>query len=357
MNIRQSFIIALLLALAQPAVSQISKTGYPDGRPVAKYRLNAIDAGVVLKHGDGPNQCDYLGARDVWVWKSGGTYFMHYDGAGANAWLACLATSKNLTNWTKLGPVLQLGKTGEDDSASASYGTTFFDGAQWQMFYLGTRRVTSAPNFIPSTPYVTMKAVGNSPTGPWNKQSAVMPFRCQPGTYFSDTASPGHIVRQGDEYLMFFSAAKRSGGKLQRTLGIARTKNLNANWVPDAQPIVPSAEQIENSSLYFESSNQTWFLFSNHIGMENKSEFTDAVWVYWTKDLNHWNPADKAVVLDGSNCRWSRKCIGLPSVVKVGNRLAIFYDAPGGNSNSHMKRDVGLAWLDLPLKVPATPNP
>ena len=23
---------------------------------------------------------------------------------------------------------------------------------------------------------------------------------------------------------------------------------------------------------------------------------------------------------DGRNCRWSRKCIGLPSVVKVGNR-------------------------------------
>ena len=81
-----------------------------DGRPSAKLRLDATDAGVVLRHGDGPNQCDYLGARDVWVWESGGTYFMHYDGAGTNGWLACLATSKDLTNWTKVGPVLQLGK-------------------------------------------------------------------------------------------------------------------------------------------------------------------------------------------------------------------------------------------------------
>jgi hypothetical protein len=68
--------------------------------------------------------------------------------------------------------------------------------------------------------------------------------------------------------------------------------------------------------------------------------------------LNRWNPDNKAVVLDGTNCRWSRKCIGLPSVVKVDKRLAIFHDAPGGNSNSHMKRDVGLAWLDLPLTTP-----
>jgi hypothetical protein len=68
--------------------------------------------------------------------------------------------------------------------------------------------------------------------------------------------------------------------------------------------------------------------------------------------LNKWNAADKAVVLDGRNCKWSRKCIGLPSVVKVGNRLAMLYDAPGGDSTSHMKRDIGLAWLDLPLSAP-----
>lgn len=75
---------------------------------------------------------------------------------------------------------------------------------------------------------------------------------------------------------------------------------------------MPLAEQIENSSLYFEPANQTWFLFTNHIG--------------------------------------------LPSVLKVGNRLAIIYDGPGGTSKSHMKRDVGLAWLELPLVPPAYPK-
>src|SRR6187402_3446520 len=67
---------------------------YEDGRPVAHYRLPAIDQGIVLRHGDGPGQCDYLGARDVWVWESGGLYYMHYDGAGPKGWLTCLATSK-----------------------------------------------------------------------------------------------------------------------------------------------------------------------------------------------------------------------------------------------------------------------
>ena len=75
--------------------------------------------------------------------------------------------------------------------------------------------------------------------------------------------------------------------------------------------------------------------------------------MYWSKDLNKWEANHKAVVLDGKNCTWSRKCIGMPSVVQIGKRLAIFYDAPGDDSKSHMGRDIGLAWLNLPLVSPA----
>ena len=249
------------------------------------------------------------------------------------------------------GPVLELGPPGADDSASASYGVTYFDGQIWHMFYMGTPHTTPAPDLIPAFPYLTMKATSPKPTGPWTKQPDVVPFRCTPDTFYDVTASPGHIVRCGDEYLMFFSAAASDSRGTHRTIGIARTKDLNGAWQIDHQPIVTPAEQIENSSLYFEPANQTWFLFTNHIGLED-FEYTDAVWVYWSKDLNKWNPANKAVVLDGKNCTWSTKCIGLPSVIKVQNKLAILYDAPGGNSKSHMRRDVGLAWLTLPLLPP-----
>jgi predicted GH43/DUF377 family glycosyl hydrolase len=335
------------LALAAAIVWAAESPQYPDGRPAARLRLAAKDQGVVLRHGDGPGQCDMLGARDVWVYESGGTYYMHYDGAGPKGWLACLATSTNLIHWTRKGPVLDFGKPGEDDSASASYGVTYFDGRVWHMFYLGTPNVSPAPDLVPSFPYLTLKARSLSPGGPWTKQKDVIPFRTRPGTYYQETASPGQVVRHGDEYLMFFSAS------MKRTLGIARTRDLDGPWTIDPTPIVPPEEQIENSSLYFEPTNRTWFLFSNHVGFEG-FEYTDAVWVYWTKDLNHWDASHKAVVLDGQNCTWSRKCVGLPSVMKVGSRLAILYDAPGGVSKSHMKRDIGLAWLELPLVPPGT---
>lgn len=342
----------ILLMLITSGVSVAQK--YIDSRPEANLRMDAKDYGIVLKYGDGPNNCDLLGARDVWVFKSKSTYYMHYDASGPKGWLSALAVSNDLVNWEKKGPILDFGKEGENDWKSASYGLTYLDRKQWHMFYLGTPNVSPAPDLVPMFPYLTLKAIGNSPTGPWIKQKEVIPYQTVPDTYYSITASPGQIIKQGNEYIQFFSATTKttSSAYVQRTLGIARTKNLNGAWEVDSQPILPITEQIENSTIYYQKSNKTWYLFTNHIGIEGDVEFTDAVWVYWSKDLNKWDPKNKAVVLDGTNCTWSSKCIGLPSVMKLGNKLALFYDAPGGESLSHMKRSIGLAWLDLPLKLP-----
>jgi predicted GH43/DUF377 family glycosyl hydrolase len=219
------------------------------------------------------------------------------------------------------------------------------------MFYLGTPNVTPAPNYVPMFPYQTLKARSHSPTGPWEKQYDAAPFTPQAGTYYSATASPGCIVKTKGKFLMFFSAS--TAAPIKRTLSIACARNLNGPWTVQAEPIVPPEEQVENSALYYEPKTKTWFLFTNHIGInDRKQEFTDAVWAYWSKDLNRWDAQNKAVVLDGRNCSWSKNCIGMPSVVKMGSHLAVFYDAPGGDSIDHMNRDIGLAWLDLPLTIP-----
>jgi len=190
--------ISFIVLMAFLATGSIFSQSYSDGRPVAKLRMEAKDDGIVLKYGDGPETCDYLGARDVWVFESGGTYYMHYDGAGIKGWLCCLATSKDLVNWTKKGAVLQLGKPNEPDSKSASYGTTYFDGKKWHMFYLGTPNVTPVPDLIPSFPYLNMKAESDSPSGPWRKRSDIVPFKPKEKTFYSSTSSPGFIVKQKD---------------------------------------------------------------------------------------------------------------------------------------------------------------
>ncbi len=329
---------------------ETATTPYIDGRPHATRRLEAVDHGIVLRHGD---LHDAGGARDVWVYAQDGRYFMHYDAASEHAWLCALATSDDGVTWTKRGTVLELGPLGAPDSASASYGTTFFDGSAWHMFYLGTPNV-SEPGKVPAFPYQTLKARAAMPDGVWTKQPEVMPIAAVPNTFYADTASPGAVVQHGDEYLMFFSAAVHRTDGIKRTLGLTRTHDLNAGWRVDAQPILPLGEQIENSSLHFEQSSKLWFLFTNHIGIDPQThqEYTDAIWVYWSHDLTRWNPEDKAIVLDSRNCAWSENIIGLPSVLRVGDRLALYYDGYSGADFWHMGRDIGLAWLSLPLVAP-----
>ncbi len=323
---------------------------YIDGRPHATLRLEAQDFGVVLRHGD---TVDQFNARDVWVFTDTQRFYMHYDAASEVGWLAALAISPDGLTWTKQGAVLELGAAGTPDSASTSYGTTFFDGTTWHMFYLGTPNV-GMPGKVPAFPYQTLKARAETADGTWHKQPSVIPVAAVPNTFYADTASPGMVVAHQGEYLIFFAAAVHQADGIKRTLGLARTKDLNSAWVVDTEPVFPITEQVENSSLYFEASSNTWFLFTNHIGIDpiSKAEYTDAIWVYWSQDLTKWNPENKAVVLDSSNCTWSKNIIGLPSVLKIGNRLAIYYDGYTGSDLWHMERDIGLAWLELPLVAP-----
>lgn len=281
-------------------------------------------------------------------------YYLFYDGAGNDGWKACLATSNDLITWTKKGPILELGKPGTNDAKCVASPWVIKHKGVWHMFYLGTPNTGPAPDRIPIFPYLTLKAESRSLKGPWVKRYDITPFSARPGTYYAETASPGYIIRSKDEFLQFFSAAFfDSAGTIKRTLSIARTRDLKGAWTVDDKPLVPPSEQIENSSLYYEEENKTWFLFTNHIGIDSAGhEYTDAIWVYWSKDLNHWRSSDKAIVLDGTNCTWAKGAIGMPSVIKKGNRLALFYDGFEGYSIGHMQRNIGLAWIDLPLKIP-----
>ncbi|WP_152362016.1 hypothetical protein [Microlunatus speluncae] len=322
---------------------------YSDGRPGCRRRMPVHDHGVVLRHGDG---WDGLGAREASVAVEDGVFHLFYDGAGPTGWLACLATGTDLMQWTKHGPVLDLGPPGADDSATASSPWVVRGDEGWHMFYVGSPNATPPPGRIPAFPYLTCTATADRLAGPWRKDPERKPFRPEPGTYYADTASPGAVIKDDGEFLQFFSASAGAERPL-RTLGLARTRELSAPWQIDPEPILPPAEQIENSSLYYEPANRTWFLFTNHVGIDDRgAEFTDAIWVYWSRDPRSWNPDDKAVVLDGSSCSWSSRCVGMPSVIAYGGRLALLYDAPGGDSIDHLRRDLGLAWLDLPLAVP-----
>ncbi len=349
------FVTLFVTLTCHPSVMLFAqKSVYADGRPSASKRIPCQDEGIVLRYGDGQDSCDVYGAREAVVYKDGDHYYLFYDGAGNDGWKSCLAISTDLRSWTKKGAILSLGAPDKNDSKSASSPWVIKAKDGWHMFYLGTPHTSPPPYRIPSFPYLTMKARAETISGPWIKDYNTTPFTAKPGTFYSVTASPGFIVKRGDEYLQFFSGAVQdSAWRVKRTLGIARTKDLNAAWTIDPKPIVPLEEQVENSSLYYEKKRGYWLLFTNHIGLDKKGEeYTDAIWVYWSKNLDKWDASHKAIVLDSLNCSWAKGAIGMPSVIQVGEKLALLYDAPGGSSTNHMHRNIGLAWLKLPIEIP-----
>lgn len=302
-----------------------------------------------MRHGGGPGGFDERGAREAIINRDEGLYYLFYDGASSKGWVVNLATSTDLEHWDKHGPLFEVGPRGTPDRFVVSP-WVIKEGEWWHMFYIG-----EDGGEFPEFPYLTFKARSRSLAGPWVKQPEVVPFTTKPDTYYSITASAGHIMRRGDEYLQYISTTTRRPEHpyVLRTLGLARTQDLNGPWTLDPEPILPIWEQVENTSLYYEPANGLWFLFTNHIGLEpGTEEYTDAIWVYWSPDPTRWDAANKAIVLDGETCSWSSRCIGMPTVIAVEGRLAVFYDAPGGDSISHWDRHIGLAWLDLPLRVP-----
>ena len=105
-TIYKRIIVAIVLLMVTGLnVSQ----AYEDGRPEAKFRMDAEDYGIVLHYGDGPGRCDILGARDIWVYEHDGTLYMHYDAAGPKGWRCSLATGTDGIDWKKHGPVLKFG--------------------------------------------------------------------------------------------------------------------------------------------------------------------------------------------------------------------------------------------------------
>lgn len=345
---------------------------YYDLRATAEKRLAAKDYGVILRRTPGGK--DGWGIRNPWLFKADGEFFMHYDAAGDDTvWSGFRAVSRDLVNWEKEGIYITAGNPGDPDSTGGLYGIPFEENGVWYLFYIGTPDtgiLGDEPNYnpkhpydMPPTRYSTLLAKSDNPRGPWIKQKEI-PFYMKEGTYYSLTASSGCVIKYGGEYMMFFSASAYGKNPvpgdtyncekdtIYRTLSIARAKSPEGPWTVDEKPTFPPAEQIENSYIYYQQSTEQYFLFTNHVGIsdDGKEEYTDAIWVYWTKDPNVWDLQNKAVVIDAKTSSWADLIIGLPGGAEHDGKLALLYDGNTENgSTSHYHRSIGLAYLDLPI--------
>jgi predicted GH43/DUF377 family glycosyl hydrolase len=351
-----------------------------------KYVTTVQDLGIILrpdtKSADNyPNEGG--GIREPILNKVDDTYYIFYDGAkpGANDkcyWCACLAKSKDLIHWQKLGKVLYASEELHPNSSEAVYQDfrsasspwVYNENDKWYMFYVGAQFVS--PEGIPAVPYHTLPAIADSIEGPWRKvneepgKEKTVCFYSRKGTWNSATSSPGHVMQnpkwngENDQtnkrYFMFFSGCTDIPFYM-RSIGLAQTNSLDTYdafdaatpnfWEVSANPLFPLKDDLENASIYYEEENGYYFMFVNHV-FENA--YTNSIWVYWSKDVEYWDENNKAIVIDKFASTWAHGAIGLATVVRKDDRtLALVYDAVEGEGTGHLGRSIGLATLSLPL--------
>ena len=336
-------------AAALPQAGEASAQAPASAPPVV--RLPVIDRGRVLVHGTAPDGADSFGAREAIVFpdpEDTGRLLMHYDGAGPRGWLACLAESTDQgASWSTSGAVLSLGRKGSHDSASASSPWVVQDElGLWHMYYLGARNATSAPRRIPVPPYTVLHATSPSARGPWTKRGpAVLPAK---GSWYGQSVSPGPVTAYDGYWLMHLSGFSSTGP----TIGLARAESLDGPWYVDSAPLLSASERLENAALHHDPVTGLWWLFANHIGTTRGSDgllYTDGIWGYVGSDPTSFSAEQRVLVLDTESAPWTR-VIGMPSVRPTAGGLAVFYDGIAGRTRTdHMSRDIGMAFLPLPV--------
>lgn len=352
-----------------------------------QYIDGVRDLGIVLSPdapGEAMHPWDGGGMREAVLMAENGWYYLSYDGAMPGArpdsyWNACLARSHDLLHWEKIGPRLRTAALSHPDGTpeqykdlrSASSPWTFFDGKKWHIYYLGADHCS--PEGIPAFAYSTMYAWADTLEGVWHQRSEEPGMGTQlclalgkPGEWDDVTASPGPVMENpyyvpadgsSRRYVMIYSGS--CSGVTKRSLGLAYTDTLDttgacgdpdgAFWEKDPAPILPPEDDIENASVYFEEESGLYWLFTNHI---YQNAYTDSIWVYWSHDLRHWDPANKAIVMDASCNGWAKGAIGMPSVIKKDDgHLMMLFDAVRGDGIGHLERHIGAAEIALPIRL------
>jgi hypothetical protein len=326
--------------------------------PSLPYFPGVEDDSVIIPFGDAqpcPGDCDKYGARDVYAifdpFDFEAPFKVYYDGSGPDAWLSCLATSKDVTlkEWTKKGTLLELGPKGSPDSGSASYLTVNYDinTTLWVGYYLATNQTSPPPGYVPVGPYYSMRATAPRASGPWTQDESfglIMP-----------TGSPGVVIPSpaGDGTFWQYCTGCVPG----YSLGIATAPDLWSHWTPW---VGLTQDPVENTALWFEPANGLLFLFTNHVGPdETGMAFDDAIWVYWSSNMTYFPPQNKAVVLNRTNVitpSFAAGRVGLPSLVEVlgSQQLAMIYDGGGYRDDVSYNENcsIALAWIDRPLVPP-----
>jgi len=230
-------------------------------------------------------------------------------------------------------PVLDLGEIGEFDDCGANAFSVVTDGAAKHLYYQGWQRAERAPYLI----FGGLATDDGTGRGFVKRSRTPVLDRTDADPYLRGAP---YVIKQGDEFRMWYVSSRRwvqdeHGLHYDVVIRHARS-NDGVGWVADAEPCVTLESAGEYavgrpSVLVEDGRYRMWYSIRSfdepyRIGY---AESPDGV---------RWTRRDSEVGIERSAHGWDSEMICYAHVVRVGERLLMFY-----NGNQHGATGFGYA--------------
>ncbi len=292
------------------------------------------------------NDWDSKGVLSPFVLFDDNVYKMWYGGFNGARWQIGYAVSSDGISWTSpfdqpiISPNFSLNETDINDPYVIK------DGSQYKMWYTSIVPYSGSGNEVFRINYAHSTDGIN-----WVK-SAEPVMRAIPASWESEGTSKPSVFKEGNTYLMWYSARDRNGlwriGKATSTNGTDWNRNQN-------NPILSSTESWEMSHIVSPnvikdgSQYKMWY----HTGpiVPHNIVYAESVdGVNWVK------PENKNPVLLRSSSGFDSVMIANPAMLKLNNKYAMYYSGFDGNRWSTGYATMAIESTSVPL-LKQTANP
>ena len=277
-------------------------------------QINWIKHGSPVLLAGSAGEWDDEGVFIPYVIYDGNTYKMWYSGRDGSHFRIGYATSPDGINWTKYNdpstvnppyaesdPVLNPGPGNwENDNVYAQ--TVYFDGANYQMWYIGNEGTTDHVGYASSPDGIAWTKNGNPVLNPGSS-----------GSWDDAGIGTGPIFFNGSTFELIYNGYDGlhfQGGYATSPDGISWTKSVDPKLLY-GQPESWDNPRAQPGSVVFNSNTSKYYLFYSggavynwRIGYATSSSFGGP----WTKDTS--------ILLDVTSGSWETNFIAFPSVVE-----------------------------------------
>jgi predicted GH43/DUF377 family glycosyl hydrolase len=310
-----------------------------DGATSTADTVNILVKDVAVAFVKNPSTPILLGHTEPDVIKVGDTFYMYYRNDATNGASISVMSSTDGLNWVERGTVLTKSSSGWD-SAEVIAPSVYFDGSTYYLYYEADNANTPGKRAIGV-------ATSSSPTGPFAKYSGnpvLQPTAAWEGhssSVYGIVGTP--VITKGPNgiFYLFYHGFKGGADRV----GVAYSNNPLGPWNKEPNnPILdlgPSGSwddaKVAPSSVYFDGATKVMVFYEGFNGNQEpvinwRIGIADAEIDSADGRIKSLTRRGAPAINLGAEGSWDDTTVQLPSVIRVGDELRVYYSGNSGQA-------------------------